>query len=288
MFIHGVGGPTSDWHEPLTGYLIGAGINDVRHSTVRYDDLLQCRQLIIRATRDLAPIDGLDDREDCERSEARCDFMVRRTQLADLVATAPDGVSPPWVRPPPLILGEAMVRLPLLNMRQAGHYRHNAGARDAVLNRLAEQLRAAGDDVIVVAHSLGSVIALDALHARDVRVGLLVTIGSPLGLGRFWCQRWAGDDRFPHHRLGAWLNVVNLRDPVPWQRGIARRFPAAVDSFIDIGAGLAGLGGVHDPAVYTGSGPARLAVQQHLSAVAAGRLATNAPASSRATSEQVA
>lgn len=288
VFVHGVGGPTSDWHQPLSGYLTDAGIDHARHSTLRYDELLRCRQLIIRATRELEPIDGADDRDDCERTAAQRDFMARREELADVVASAPDCVPPPRVSPPPLVLGEAMVRLPVLNMRQAGHYRHNAGARDAVLDRLAEELISAGEDVVVVAHSLGSVIALDALHARDVRVGLLVTIGSPLGLGRFWCERWAGEEKFPHHRIGAWLNVVNLRDPVPWQRGVARRFPAAVDAFIDVGAGLAGLGGVHDPAVYTGSGPTRLAVHQHLTAVDVDCSKGHEPARSPGTSGQVA
>lgn len=266
VFVHGVGGPTSDWHEPLVRHLSASGVDQMRPSTVRYDDLLQCRQLIIRAARDLEPVEQDDSVAVAERERARQGYMTRRQELADAVAASPDCVPAPRVKPPPLLLGEALVRLPVLNMRQAGHYRHNAGARDAVLDRLADALIQAGDDTVVVAHSLGSVIAVDALHSRDVRIGLLITIGSPLGLGRFWCGRWAGDEDFPHHRVGSWLNVVNLRDPVPWQRGVSRRFPAAVDAFIEVRAGVAGVGGVHDPVVYTGSGPALLAVHRHLGA----------------------
>ncbi|MFZ1652500.1 MAG: alpha/beta hydrolase, partial [Candidatus Nanopelagicales bacterium] len=154
-----------------------------------------------------------------------------------------------------LIPGELMVRAPVLDMRQAGHYRHDLGLRAAVLDHVSETIRQIDDDILLFAHSLGSVVALDALHLREMRVAMLITFGSPLGVRHFWGQPWEGSDGFPFARVGGWLNVVNTRDPVPWQRGVSNRFPTAVDSFISAGLGYSGTDGFHDATTYVASAP---------------------------------
>lgn len=119
---------------------------------------------------------------------------------------------------------------------EVGRYCRETNRRHACLNAVLQQIPA-GEDLIVVAHSLGSVLALDLLYhlpaANDVR--LLVTIGSPLGrdVARRHLRRI--NDRFPAERVGPWVNVVGQWDPVAAGRGITGHFPEALDVFVDTG-----------------------------------------------------
>ena len=119
---------------------------------------------------------------------------------------------------------------------EVGRYCRETNRRHACLSAVLQQVPA-GDDLIVIAHSLGSVLALDLLYhmpaGNDVK--LLVTIGSPLGrdVARRHLRRV--NDRFPAERVGPWLNVVGQWDPVAAGRGIAGRFPEALDVFVDTG-----------------------------------------------------
>ena len=92
----------------------------------------------------------------------------------------------------------------------------------------------------------------------------MVTISSSLGAGHFWCERWEGERLFPYDRVSGWLNVVNLRDFIPWQRGASWRFPTTVDVFMNAGKGVAGPGSVHDAGTYTGSAPVIAAIMTTL------------------------
>lgn len=123
------------------------------------------------------------------------------------------------------------------------------------------------EPTVVIAHSLGSVVTVDALLSHGVTVDLLVTIGSPIGVDRVWCAEWTwdgaamvGDNDYKLPPAGlwdlcipAWLNVVNTRDVIPWGRGVQGRFPHAVDAYITAGRMMVGPGGAHDPQVYTRS-----------------------------------
>ena len=91
-----------------------------------------------------------------------------------------------------------------------------------IRRRTIERLReghATGGKHVVVAHSLGTVIAYDCLQrVRDCPVvdGLL-TIGSPLGLSEVQDRlepEYSKDDGFPRKLLGSWVNVYDALDPV--------------------------------------------------------------------------
>lgn len=56
-----------------------------------------------------------------------------------------------------------------------------SAAQQAVLDRIGPETK------IVIGHSLGSVVAYEAVQRLDQSLPLLITLGSPLGLGRF-CQ----------------------------------------------------------------------------------------------------
>ena len=91
-----------------------------------------------------------------------------------------------------------------------------------IRRRAIEALRAGADTDgkhIVVAHSLGTVIAYDCLKrvAECPEVDGLLTIGSPLGLSEVqekMAPEYSKEDGFPGKLQGAWVNVYDPLDPV--------------------------------------------------------------------------
>ena len=261
LFVHGVGGPVPGWDRALQAALArrlavdpgadaptpgGSGLPSMR--TVRYDDVFESGP---------AQLDSAAWEVGRREGPARAEFSGRQRsleRLVDRVARRPGGTDGEGrLRLPGVIPGEMVVRWPFSGMSHARAYRRDLSARDRARARVASAVASVAGPRIVVAHSLGSVVVLDALHVHDVRVDLLVTIGSPLGIDRDWGSLWVGGQGFPHHRIGGWLNVVNTRDPIPWNRGVSARFPDAVDAFITAGRLPVGPGGAHDPATYTSS-----------------------------------
>ncbi len=101
-------------------------------------------------------------------------------------------------------------------------------ARQVLMDELEGGLRPlAGERVMVIAHSMGTIIAYDALrnlgHAdHPVRVEDFITIGSPLGLphvkANIYREResYAGETavRTPTIVTGRWINFADRKDPV--------------------------------------------------------------------------
>ena len=249
VFLHGVGGAMPGWDTALTAKLAElSGTSDIDCVEIGFDDLIDRSGVIRRRPAEDRHIPVVTTRE---RSMLRQRYQRRQIALRKVVWDSPDRVEPPTRKPPTLIPGEVMVRLPFLGMRQAGHYRHDDNLRAEVLDRIAEQLNAIDGPIVLLAHSLGSVVALDALHVRDIHVQLLVSFGSPLGVRDFWGKAWQDPATFPYDRLGSWLNIVNVNDPVTWKRGASDRFPQALDTYISAGNGIAGPMNYHDAATYT-------------------------------------
>lgn len=93
--------------------------------------------------------------------------------------------------------------------------------RTEILGRYERALRAApaGVPLIVVGHSLGTVIAYDGLvNLRNLPVaGAFLTIGSPLGLDEVQDKLAPGysrQDGFPASVAGPWANIFDRLDPV--------------------------------------------------------------------------
>jgi hypothetical protein len=107
-------------------------------------------------------------------------------------------------------------------LREPGDVRE--GAREEVATAIA-----AHAPNIVVAHSLGSVVAYEALHAHPgLRVPLLLTLGSPLGLPFAVHERLrpapvSGMGRRPAG-VETWVNIADPGDPVAIPPRLARRF----------------------------------------------------------------
>ena len=99
------------------------------------------------------------------------------------------------------------------------HYHSERPFARQVRRRLIDVLeRLAGQHVLLVAHSMGSIIAYDVLRilereAPSVRVAHLVTLGTPLGLAEVRLKIAAenGAARVPNN-VGRWTNMADSRD----------------------------------------------------------------------------
>jgi len=119
-----------------------------------------------------------------------------------------------------------------VHLRDLKRYERN---REAIADRIKRQLKvpllaASGSQrpVLLIAHSMGSIIAYDSLwelsheHGNPVDVDLLLTMGSPLGQ-RFMQKRIRGHDkngreRYPHN-IHQWTNLTAVGDLTaidPW------------------------------------------------------------------------
>lgn len=93
-------------------------------------------------------------------------------------------------------------------------YLDNERVRKSVLDAVLTDVPTSGE-LILVSHSLGTVVAMDLLTQlpREVDVRLLVTAGSPLGMDGVYRKLLAGGPSRPE-RVGAWLNTWYAGDPI--------------------------------------------------------------------------
>jgi len=118
-------------------------------------------------------------------------------------------------------------------LRDVHHYLFNAEhspregttykVQDEVRRRFVSGLQAAeagGGPIIVVSHSLGTVVAYDCLkRVPDCpEIAGLVTIGSPLGIDEIqdkFKPEWSNENGFPSEKLsGSWINIYDPIDVV--------------------------------------------------------------------------
>jgi hypothetical protein len=88
------------------------------------------------------------------------------------------------------------------------------------------------DTKIVIAHSLGSVVAYEACHRRRTKLPLLVTLGSPLGLDTIVYPRTIPQPAMFPTNVQRWVNIADLDDIVAADPTLARVFPAPAGSSI--------------------------------------------------------
>lgn len=99
------------------------------------------------------------------------------------------------------------------------HYQSETGFAQEVRKRLTERIKAAsGQRVLLVAHSMGSIIAYDALrmlerNSPSIHIDHFVTLGSPLGLAevKLKIAEEHGSVRVPKN-VGQWTNLADRRD----------------------------------------------------------------------------
>ncbi|MFG2127010.1 serine peptidase [Streptomyces sp. NPDC048751] len=96
---------------------------------------------------------------------------------------------------------------------------------------------------VVVAHSLGSVVAYEALWHHPVELDLLVTLGSPLGMPHVVFERLSLGEGNEEHKglrppkVARWVNIADIGDMVAVPRDLPSRFPG-IDAHYDVSLGL--------------------------------------------------
>lgn len=220
----------------------------VSSSMVYWADLLYARPAPAAAAHEasageLEQASDADDADmtwlaDVDGDEVRfVEALAREVGLAAVAPTPDEGADP--IRPGtpleavPLPAGLKR-RLMRILLRDVHHYLFDAASRPRpgeeyrirrdVRARAVEALRLGAERPgphMVIAHSLGSVIAYDVLTAVPdaPRVDALVTIGSPLGISEVrqeLAPPWTADHGWPTDRLdtGPWTNVYDRLDPV--------------------------------------------------------------------------
>lgn len=167
------------------------------------------------------------------------------------------------------VLGQAMGEDLMRRMvDQIGRYFTDEDLRTAIRARVE---RAVGDDTrVVVAHSLGTIVAYDALTQHpEWPVETFVTIGSPLGRGELVLSRLGEPDVHGHHAwpggVQRWVNLAATTDPACAGVGLAASFgPRVLDIAIDNGHRG------HDPEPYLCATPTGTAVLAGLRGAPAG------------------
>lgn len=224
LFLHGVGDgdPDDKWKVALSETLARCGYPNLdavqviapkfAHALQGFDDKRPLPSITIKQlSRDTAR----KNRRDFERRMGAVEFRLGRQNRGNGFPG-----------------GDAAVKLAVdyPRFKAAQNYTGVPHIRAQVLNRILEHLPDSGK-LVIVGHSLGSVIAADLV--RRLPVGLevvgLVTIGSPLASVRFDVGKLRESLKEPPTNLAWWVNFWNDADPVAARRGVSSVIPWMVD-----------------------------------------------------------
>lgn len=225
LFLHGVGNgdPTNKWKTQLTQSLASSGypaLEDVEivipkfaHALKGVDESQKIPPLVHKKP---SRSDAVQIRRNFERRMSALEFKLGRHDHGTGNFGANAGIYAAVEYAPQMV--------------QALNYLTNSDLRAQVLRRILDKLPSSGR-IVIVGHSLGSVIAADLLLRlpADVEVVGFVTIGSPLGHSAFNIDKvWDNLSQPPAH-LSWWINFWNPMDQVTSGRGLSSRFPWMTD-----------------------------------------------------------
>ncbi|MFC8454567.1 hypothetical protein [Kitasatospora sp. NPDC057223] len=137
-------------------------------------------------------------------------------------------------------------RVIVANLREVEAYTTWPRRRNLVRERIAGVIRREAP-AVVIAHSLGSYVAYETLHAHtDLQVELLVTVGSPLrvpSLARRLDPALRSGRGARPAGVQRWVNIADVGDVVAVPSKLAEVFPVDADETCDNGLGFHGFGG---------------------------------------------
>lgn len=247
VFLHGIGDgdPNYGWLDGLNRGLKQGGHEPIDRERViapRYSSYLRTEGRSGKLPPiTYRPTEEATARRDFERRQARVQRLLRMQHgvrpfgfnlIPDLV----------WEFSPELVVDH----LPIMDLDQVRRYVRDEKVRADVMNHILDFLPTYGD-VLLIAHSLGSVIAIDLLdHLHEnLHVRRFITIGSPANIRALHEGSERLLKKFPYARVDDWSNFINARDIVTGGRGLASTFPGAQDFLLN---GFSG----HDAAAYLG------------------------------------
>lgn len=222
LLLHGVGaGINNDkWQLELNTSLRRAGypdLSDVRVIAPKYahalkgtDDKHSLPELTIKAVRG-----------DRGKQQHRA-FARRMSGLESILGFHDAGEAWP--------IAKVNVAFGAKIVGQARKYLSRPEIRAQVLRRVLNQIPSSGR-MLIVGHSLGSVVAADLIRRLpvDLEVTGMVTLGSPLASSLFHVEELRPSLGSPPANLAWWLNFWNIFDPVTSHQGVSSAFPWMVD-----------------------------------------------------------
>ena len=239
LYIHGIrdDDPDQKWREALdrsftsvpTETLAQRGYQVVAPS---YLDLLESSEPVWPA-REVA--ETYVRRGEREYDHAATGYFVALSALERHLGTLASAKPAALGRLPAEAAIKPAVRL-MKRFEQAERYVSEPARRQAILERVLNDVPPDGD-LIIVGHSLGSVITGDLLYflPPESRIRLVVTLGSPLSRERLRKHLLRVRTRFPFERIGPWINIVGDSDLVTGGRGISPHFPEVLDLIVSTG-----------------------------------------------------
>lgn len=230
LFLHGVGDGNRDgaWLTGLSAALSRLGYPDVNAERViapRYAHALKDSDESLPLPRTTVKQPARDkvrqNRRDFERRAAALEFRLGRHNQGN-----------GWGGAEFVVNGSAS----LPGFVQVRKYLGNADVRAQVLHLILQKLPAAGQ-IVIIGHSLGSVIAADLLQRlpTGLEVVGMLTIGSPLASGRFDVDKLRESMQEPPTNLAWWVNFWNVLDPVAAHRGLSSVYNWMLDFRIGTG-----------------------------------------------------
>lgn len=236
VFLHGIGDgdPNREWLRALNTALESAGhppIDDSQVVAPRYDSLLTIEGISAKMPDVTYKVKNDDQsRLEFERRQA----AVYRT-LQDEPDTSPFGFN----SVPEAFLNAAHAfgidHLSAMDLRQVRRYVTSEGLRGAILRYILDHIPAKGE-ILLIGHSLGSIIAIDLLDhlPGDLKVKRFITIGSPANSDALHRGSERLLKKFPYSSVLDWTNFFSARDIVTMGRGLTRVFPGAQDCAVNI------------------------------------------------------
>lgn len=244
VYVHGIGNKPApailkvQWDRALFGTDMGARTRMSYWADLRYPqplppalgEAIQATALDVHAERpfastvdilrELAP-QGPEAATFARRMLARVEEHNRRTASGTHAEAYNARVLPSFLQRP---VTEWLTRN---FIKDCAAYFYDADQKRAIQQRLREILIPQPQPYIVIAHSLGSVIAYDVLRTLDgaLELALLLTIGSPLGIAEVQ-QNIVKPLRFPG-ATRKWENFFDRLDPVALEQELHGDFPGS-------------------------------------------------------------
>jgi len=224
VFLHGVGtgDPEGKWKERLAESLVRVGYPDLSGVHIiapRYAHALKGADESER----IPPLVGKQPSGEAARKNRR-EFERRMGAIEFRLGRQNRGAG--YIGGDKVVDFAAGTRF----FAQARNYLTEETIRAQVLNRVLSKLPDSGP-IVLVAHSLGSVIAADLLRRLPDTIEIvgMVTIGSPLANESFGVGNLRDVLREPPPHLAWWVSFWDGRDPVAARRGVSSAFPWMID-----------------------------------------------------------
>jgi len=233
LFLHGVGdGDMEDgWRNALSQALEQLGyssLDEVQVIAPKYAHALKgtdlTQQIPDFTIKQPAREAARQNRRDFERRIGAVEFRLGRHDGGNTIIGTDAYIGAAVATPP---------------FAQARNYLTKKEIRAQVLHRILDAVPQSGK-IVIVGHSLGSVIAADLLRRlpAGLEVAGMVTIGSPLAHGSFDVEDLRAALSEPPTNLLWWVNFWNAPDLVAAHRGVSSMVPWIIDFRIDTKAVL--------------------------------------------------